>query len=234
MKRRKKKKNRAIKFLFKLLLLVAVIFLALPVINQLDFSSIEFPKFEKTAKLDNGWNLILVNSEYKVPKNLDIEFMELNNGEKVDSRIYPELQQMFDDMRAQGLTPVVASGYRTAEYQQELLNEKIDSLLAEGYSESAAKTEAETWIAEPGHSEHHTGLAIDINSGDDGSTTQQMYDWLACNAWQYGFIYRYPADKTEITKISPEPWHYRYVGRDTAEIIYEQGLSLEEYIDLYC
>ena len=82
----------------------------------------------QSASTEYGWNLILVNQDYKVPKDWDIELTELSNGQSVDSRIYPDLQQMFDDMRAQGVYPVVASGYRTAEKQQELMDEKIDEL----------------------------------------------------------------------------------------------------------
>ena len=96
----------------------------------------------QSASTVYGWNLILVNQDYKVPKDWDIELTELSNGQSVDSRIYPDLQQMFDDMWAQGVYPVVASGYRTSEKQQELMNEKIAELKEQGYSNSEAKTEA--------------------------------------------------------------------------------------------
>ena len=90
--------------------------------------------------------MILVNQDYKVPKDWDIELTELSNGQSVDSRIYPDLQQIFDDMRAQGVYPVVASGYRTSEKQQELINEKIAELKEQGNSNSEAKTEARRWV----------------------------------------------------------------------------------------
>lgn len=154
----------------------------------------------------------------------------LSNGQSVDSRIYPDLQQMFDDMRAQGVYPVVASGYRTAEKQQELMDEKIDELKEQGYSNSEAKTEARRWVSVVGYSEHQTGLAVDINADGVNSTGNQVYKWLEKNAWQYGFILRYPSDKEDLTGTAYEPWHYRYVGRNAAEEIYHQGICLEEYI----
>lgn len=124
----------------------------------------------QSASTEYGWNLILVNDDYKVPKDWDIELTELSNGQSVDSRIYPDLQQMFDDMRAQGVYPVVASGYRTAEKQQELMDEKIDELKEQGYSNSEAKTEARRWVSVVGYSEHQTGLAVDINADGVNST----------------------------------------------------------------
>ena len=77
-----------------------------------------------------------------------------------------------------------------------------------------------------------TGLAVDINADGVNSSGQQVYAWLADNAWKYGFILRYPEDKTEITKTDYEPWHYRYVGKEAAKEIYESGLCLEEYIGM--
>ena len=184
------------------------------------------------ASMEHGWNLILVNWEYKIPKDWKVELTELSNGQSVDSRIYPDLQQMFDDMRAQEVYPVVASGYRTAKKQRELMDDKVDSFLAQGYSRSEAKSEAKKWVADVGYSEHQTGLAVDINADGVNSSGQQVYAWLADNAWKYGFILRYPEDKTEITKTDYEPWHYRYVGAESAAKIYESGLCLEEYIGM--
>ena len=141
----------------------------------------------QSANTENGWNLILVNQDYKMPPDWDIELTELSNGQSVDSRIYPDLQQMFDDMRAQGVYPVVASGYRTAEKQQELMDDKVDSYRSQGYSKSTAKEEAKKWVAEVGNSEHQTGLAVDINADGVHSSGYQVYNWLADNAWKYGY-----------------------------------------------
>ena len=91
------------------------------------------------ANNDYGWNLLLVNHENYIPHNYKVELTELSNGEKVDSRIYPDLQDMFDDARAQGYGLFVAAGYRTTEKQQQLMDEKIDAYKNEGHSSSEAK-----------------------------------------------------------------------------------------------
>ncbi|MCI6868812.1 MAG: M15 family metallopeptidase [Lachnospiraceae bacterium] len=183
-----------------------------------------------TADTDHGWNLILVNRDYYIPKDYEVELTELSNGEKVDSRIYPDLQEMFDDARAEGFQLFVADGYRTEETQQRILDEKIEAYKYEGYSDSEAEKKAKEWVAIPGTSEHQLGIAVDINADTTRSSSDEVYNWLAQNSYKYGFIKRYPSDKTEITGVINEPWHYRYVGRRAAQEIYSQGICLEEYI----
>lgn len=183
------------------------------------------------ASEDNGWNLILVNRNSYIPDDYKVELTELSNGEKVDSRIYPELQEMFSDARAQGYGLFVREGYRTQEEQQQLLDEKIEAYENEGKSKSEAKKLAEQWVAIPGTSEHQLGIAVDINADTTKSSSDDVYSWLAENAHKYGFIKRYPSDKTDITGVINEPWHYRYVGKEAALEIYSQGMCLEEYID---
>lgn len=177
------------------------------------------------------WKLLLVNREHYIPEDYTIEFTELSNGEKVDSRIYPDLQEMFDTARAEGLQLFVADGYRTQEEQQQLLDEKIEAYKNEGYAEEEAEAEAKQWVALPGTSEHQLGLAVDINADTSQSTRDEVYEWLAQNGYKFGFINRYPANKTEITGTIYEPWHYRYVGKKAAKEIYSQGICLEEYIE---
>lgn len=183
------------------------------------------------ASEDNGWNLILVNRDSYIPDDYQVEFTELSNGKKVDSRIYPELQEMFNDARAQGYGLFVREGYRTQEEQQQLLDEKIEAYENEGKSKSEAKKLAEQWVAIPGTSEHQLGIAVDINADTTKSSSDDVYNWLAENAHTYGFIKRYPSNKTDITGVINEPWHYRYVGKEAASKIYSQGICLEEYID---
>ena len=183
------------------------------------------------ASEDHGWNLILVNRENYIPADYEVQLTELSNGKKVDSRIYPELQEMFDDARAQGYSLFVREGYRTQEEQQQLMDEKIEAYENEGKSKSEAKKLAEQWVAIPGTSEHQLGIAVDINADTTKSSSDDVYNWLAENAYTYGFIKRYPSNKTDITGVINEPWHYRYVGKETASKIYSQGICLEEYID---
>lgn len=179
----------------------------------------------------DDWQLLLVNRWNSLPDGYAPELTELWNGESVDSRIYPDLQEMFDDARAVGLNPYVNSGYRTAQVQQSLMDEEINDYMVQGYSEAEARRLAEQWVAVPGTSEHQLGLAVDISMEDTATqTTSDMWQWLMKNSYKYGFILRYPEDKTNITGISYEPWHYRYVGREAAEEIYRSGLCLEEYL----
>lgn len=191
-----------------------------------------FNLFKKEADTSLGWNLILVNDDYSVPNNYEVELTELSNGEKVDTRIYPQLQQMFDDARAAGLELFVREGYRTTQDQKQIMEERIQQYRNEGYSRSEAKELAEKYVAVPGTSEHELGIAVDINADTSKCSSDAVYTWLANNAYRYGFIKRYPSEKTEITGVNNEPWHYRYVGVEAAKEIQEKGICLEEYIDL--
>lgn len=183
------------------------------------------------ASEDHGWNLILVNRENYIPADYEVQLTELSNGKKVDSRIYPELQEMFNAARAQGYGLFVREGYRTQEEQQQLMNEKIEAYENEGKLKSEAKKLAEQWVAIPGTSEHQLGIAVDINADTTKSSRDDVYNWLEENAHTYGFIKRYPSNKTDITGVINEPWHYRYVGKEAASAIYSQGICLEEYIE---
>ena len=182
------------------------------------------------VETDGDWKLVLVNRDHRLPRNWQVELEELDNGQRVDSRIYPDLQAMFDDARYDGLELFVAAGYRTAAEQQALLEEKIEEYRAEGRSRREAKELAGQWVARPGASEHQLGIAVDINADSDYSSSEALYQWLEDNSWKYGFIHRYPADKTEITGIVNEPWHYRYVGYEAAAAMYDSGQCLEEYL----
>ena len=185
------------------------------------------------AEISEDWRLILVNNENVVPKNYKIELTQLSNGIYIDSRIYPDLQLMFDDARKDGVYPVVGEGYRTHEEQQNMMNDKINSFIDEGYSKGEAEKLAKDWVAEAGKSEHELGMALDINADISVSSDEEVYSWLAENAYKYGFILRYPPDKKYITGIDYEPWHYRYVGAESALEIYSWQITLEEYLGSY-
>lgn len=183
----------------------------------------------RTADESLGWNLMLVNSRYRIPDDYSVELIRLSNGEQVDSRIYPDLQEMFDDARGAGYSLFVRAGYRSEEDQENLMEDKIEAYRQEGYSQREAEREAEKWVAKPGTSEHELGLSVDINA--EGQTDgNRLYQWLADHSWKYGFILRYPAEKEEITGIDYEPWHFGYVGKQAAKEMYEKDLCLEEYV----
>ncbi|MGN0976896.1 MAG: M15 family metallopeptidase [Faecousia sp.] len=190
---------------------------------------------QTTERREAEWNLLLVNPWNPLPEDFSVELAELKNGRSVDKRICQELQEMLADARAEGLSPVICSAYRTNAQQQMLYGNKIKRLELEGYSQEDAQQKAGTVVAVPGTSEHETGLALDIVAEsyqvlteDQENTAEQQ--WLMANAHRYGFILRYPKGKSEITGICYEPWHYRYVGKEAAKEIYEKGLCLEEYL----
>ncbi len=182
---------------------------------------------------DASWNLLLVNRDNPVPSGYTVDLTELSNGKKVDTRIYPALQQMFDDARADRLSLFVREGYRIRQEQQQIMDDRIQTYEEQGASAAEARKQAEAYVALPGTSEHELGLSVDINADTTRSSSDAVYQWLDENAYRYGFVKRYPSDKTEITGISNEPWHYRYVGKDAARIMKEKNLCLEEYLEKY-
>lgn len=181
---------------------------------------------------------ILVNFENKIPDDWNPDLVDLPNGHKVDKRAFDNLQKMLEDARALGFNPLICSSYRTNEKQTDLFNNKVNEYKKAGFSDNEAIAEAARWVAYPGTSEHQTGLALDIVTVenqilDESQLESKCQQWLMEHCWDYGFILRYPEDKTEITNIDFEPWHYRYVGKKAATIIREKGLCLEEYATLY-
>lgn len=185
----------------------------------------------------DSWKLLLVNPWNLLPENYSIQTVTLKNGLQVDERCYPDLQAMMDACRADGLSPVICSAYRTQEKQETLFQNKVSRLIAQGYTESEAAVEAGKVVAVPGTSEHQLGLAVDIvdinnQNLDESQEYTAVQKWLMAHSWEYGFILRYPNGKSELTGISYEPWHYRYVGREDAAQIYALGVCLEEYLDM--
>ena len=184
---------------------------------------------------DGGsWNLRLVNWENPLPEGFQPpELTALRNGHSIDSRAYPALQRMMDAARAEGLDPLICSSFRTWDKQSELFQRKVLSF--SGLSQQEAEAKAALWVARPGTSEHQVGLAVDIvDKGyqllDQGQEETPVQKWLMAHCGEYGFILRYPTDKSALTGIGYEPWHYRYVGETAAREIMSQGICLEEYL----
>ena len=175
-------------------------------------------------------NTILVNATNHLPPNYQIETVELENGVTVSAEIYPYLMDMLDAASADGYNLSVDEGYRTVEYQQQLMDNKIYEMQTYGYTYDEAVTEAEKWVAPVGTSEHQLGLALDINGDGVTCSNEAAYEWLYANAYKYGFVLRYPEGKADLTGINYEPWHYRYVGTDAAAEMYASGVCLEEYV----
>lgn len=178
-----------------------------------------------------SWNLTLANKWNPIPDNYEVNLVEVvPGGAKVDERIYEPIMEMLTDATEENgnILPRVNYGYRTQEEQQALYDNKIAEYRSMGYAEKEAVKEAENWVAAPGTSEHQLGLAVDIKGN-----TYDVFTWLQKNSYKYGFIFRYPGDKADITGVAEEIWHYRYVGVEAATIIYEQGICLEEYLKMY-
>ena len=140
---------------------------------------------------------------------------------------FNEMMQAFDNDTGKH-DILVNSSYRTYEEQDEVYQIKVDQ-----YSEEYASL----FVAMPGYSEHHTGLAVDLTIYTDNKESKTFedntdyIDWMTSNAHKFGFILRYPSDKTDITKIGYESWHYRYIGKPHAYYMVANNLCLEEYIE---
>ena len=129
-------------------------------ISSLKWTDTEVSVTEEETTTKISWELVLVNDDNYLPDDYDIYLLTLSNGEQVDERIYPALQQMFDDMRALGHKPMVVSGYRSPEDQQAILDAKCREYIKQGYDSAVAKEKALEWVAEPGTSEHQLGIAV--------------------------------------------------------------------------
>lgn len=158
--------------------------------------------------------ILVVNKTYALPADY---------GDGID----PDAQAAFDAMQAaaaeEGLNIYISSGFRSYDYQAGLYQRYVDR---------DGKEEADRYSARPGHSEHQTGLAFDLNTIDNSFADTAEGKWVARNCYKYGFIIRYPSDKEDVTGYKYEPWHIRYLGEETAQAVYDSGLCLEEYLGI--
>ncbi len=196
----------------------------------------------------DSWELMLANAKHPIneyaPEQLaylnqtasetDIQYDYNANRCPVDARIAEALLSFAKDCKDAGLPVYLSSGYRSYDEQNYLYWRKVDQV---GDTEYAA-----TIVARPGTSEHQTGLACDITdyyreTKDSSLEYTQTYQWLRDHCTDYGFVVRYPADKSgtadSVTGIIYEPWHFRYVGKDVAKYMTENNLCLEEFLALY-
>ncbi|MEL7609709.1 MAG: M15 family metallopeptidase [Bacillota bacterium] len=182
------------------------------------------------------WALILVSAKSPLPKDFPVELCMHSAGKCADARITLRMEQMFEDARKDGVTLLMRSGHRSVEYQEELYLRRIQrAVREENVPEEQAADYAATIVARPGTSEHHTGLAFDLLTPeydilDEGFENTPAFSWLCENAHRYGFVLRYPKDKTPVTGIVYEPWHWRYVGMKAAKEMRQSGECLEEYL----
>ena len=195
---------------------------------------------ENPAKKDYG-TLILVNPWNYIPEDYLLELENVQGKYNMDIKAAESARKLVAAAKEAGFNMQLCSAYRTVEKSAELYARKVNQYIGYGYSEADAKVEAAKWVAPPGTSEHHTGLAMDLVSSDywnyysDLEHDYEKFDsfkWLYEHCAEFGFILRYPKDKQDITGITYEPWHYRYVGVEAAKYIMENGLCLEEYLEI--
>lgn len=189
----------------------------------------------------SAWNLILLNPDNPLPEDFKVQLKTITlNGKsrQVDARCADAFVEMVTAAKNDGITLYLRSTYRGIQLQTDSFNAKVQEYIRKGYSKEEATAKTATIIAVPGTSEHHSGLAADITTPsydrlDSGFENTDAFRWLREHCAEYGFILRYPSDKTEITKIIYEPWHYRYVGKQAAQIIMSEGICYEEFVERY-
>ena len=157
--------------------------------------------------------ILIANKTYGLPSDYD------------PGKILPDAQSAFNSMQADakkaGLSLWICSGFRSYTYQNTLYN---------NYVARDGKAMADTYSARAGHSEHQTGLAMDINNASDSFNNTKEAKWIAENCYKYGFILRYPQGKQDITGYKYESWHVRYLGKELAKEVHDSGLTLEEFL----
>ena len=183
----------------------------------------------KNTDISKG-NLMIVNKTYYLNETYtNTEMSSISNrysygtNQMVTNETFNAFLNMFNDAKKEDLTLIVNSSFRSYEEQTDIYN-KYKNYKGEEYADSIA--------ARPGHSEHQTGMAIDIQTyGSSAETFEdtEEFKWLSENAYKYGFILRYPKDKEYITGYAYESWHYRYVGEEVAKYIQENNITFDEY-----
>lgn len=180
---------------------------------------------------------VLVNKKNALPEDYEPDdlvyadvpfiFEEMLEKRKMRKVAAEALKELFDAAKEDGIYLAGVSAYRSRAYQKALFDSYVER---DGYEK------ARTYSALPGTSEHETGLAIDVSGSDGKCAAQDCFagtpeaEWLEANAHRFGFIIRYPKGKESITGYQYEPWHLRYVGKEAAEAIAEQSITLEEYL----
>ena len=178
----------------------------------------------KTRKFPDGWE-----PKDLVEPDVPFYFDEHLEKRKMRKEAAEALEELFAASQKDGMELVAASGYRSEARQKEIYENNVAT---------QGQEETDKVSSRPGRSEHQTGLAIDLTSAEMALALEETFidtdegKWLAEHAHEYGFIIRYPEGKSDITGYSYEPWHIRYVGKDLAKQIYEEGSTLEEHFQM--
>ncbi len=206
--------------------------------NEYEYAYAGFNPSVATVSEEN-WNLLLVNQDYILPDDYTVKTAKIADGtQSLDYRVVPYYNKMVAAAKADGISLLAVSGYRSLDRQRSNFQRKINYYQGLGYSKAEATRLAAKIVLMPGTSEHNAGLAMDF--GTNGNSTldenfgkTEAFKWLSKHAADYGFILRYAADTTNITKVTYEPWHWRYVGEKAAKEIKARGVTLEEYLGYY-
>lgn len=188
---------------------------------------------------EDKWYLMLVNRDYILPDDYTVKtvktVIDVYGGYDrgyLDYRVAPHFIEMYNAALEDGLKLSPLSGYRSVARQKNNFENLIRDYMNKGYSKAQATVLASEIILPPSTSEHNAGLAMDILSLEVSFENSDEFAWLQEHAADYGFILRYPKDKQDITKITYEPWHWRYVGVKAAKEMEASGECLEEYLGL--
>lgn len=180
------------------------------------------------------WNLAIINTKYPLPDSYAPTLSNAISGSNIqlDSRVSEHYAEMYAAAKLSGCVLTPYSGYHSYALQETTYNRKVNFYVNQGISAEEANQKASTQVLPAGCSEHNAGLAMDIVSASSDFINTKEYKWLCENAYNYGFILRYPEDKTAITGMNFEPWHWRYVGTQAAKEMKENNQCLEEYLGL--
>lgn len=210
------------------------------------------PKAKPADIFKHGRNLMLLNNDWELPEDFKWDLVYWSNGKSVDAlslnykkydqvfavdrAAYQPLKDMFAAAEKAGVPLQMVSPYRSIQKQDRLFTESVNYYMKQGYSESEAIKKANVSRTFTGTSEHNTGFGFDILEKGNWTLSESFdktaqFKWLMENAESYGFILRYQKDKTDITGIMYEPWHFRYVGTQHAKEINSKNMCLEEYIE---
>ena len=217
----------------KLIVIICLAVMFIGKINPLIGLSSNKNTYSTTQNIETSTYLMLVNKENPLglkyePKNLtkvNIDFLSDSADEEkyMDKEAAMSIEELFKTAKSEGINLIGTSAYRSYKTQVKIMNKNI---------KEKGLDYANNYVALPGKSEHQTGLAIDVtNEARCFDKTSLEAQWLANNAYRFGFILRYPEGKENITGYNYEPWHVRYVGKEAAKEIYDKNITLEEYLN---
>lgn len=171
---------------------------------------------------------VLVNKSHALPADYvpeDLVSIPSFPNLQIKDDAVDDFENLLAAAKLDNVIIIPYSTYRSYDYQEGLYNK---------YLQTDSQEEVDTYSARPGHSEHQTGLALDVRSSSHWSNlTDSDYEWMLNNSYKYGFIIRYPKDNSRITGYQEEPWHLRYIGIEHATKVHELGITFDEYCDIY-